>query len=224
MWQYQTVYHADFNTEQRRRLASRGQAMPDGGFPIRNVSDLKNAIQAYGRATNKPAVKAWIKKRARALGAEDLLPDNWRDDVIKHYGVLGMKWGVRRNPSRAYRKATQKADRLKKDYDKKSFKSQKAEAESAKLDVKVTRSRKRDQAKVDTDFYRSSSRTKRLEKKQKKVDRKTSKINRRANEAYRKSVKWEASMRKVFRDTKVSDIDPSAIEAGRDYVYMLIND
>lgn len=97
MWQYnQTVYHADFNTEQRRRLASRGQAMPDGGFPIRNVSDLKNAIQAYGRATNKPAVKAWIKKRARALGVEDLLPDNWRDDIVKHYGVKGMKWGVRR--------------------------------------------------------------------------------------------------------------------------------
>lgn len=97
MWQYnQTVYHADFNIEQRRRLASRGQAMPDGGFPIRNVSDLKNAIQAYGRATNKPAVKTWIKKRARALGAEELLPDNWRDDVVKHYGIKGMKWGVRR--------------------------------------------------------------------------------------------------------------------------------
>lgn len=97
MWQYnQTVYHADFNTERRRRLASRGQAMPDGGFPIRNISDLKNAIQAYGRATNKPAVKAWIKKRARALGAEDLLPDNWRDDVVKHYGIKGMKWGIRR--------------------------------------------------------------------------------------------------------------------------------
>lgn len=37
----------DFNTMQRRRLAARNQAMPDGGFPIRNVSDLKNAIQAY---------------------------------------------------------------------------------------------------------------------------------------------------------------------------------
>lgn len=145
-------------------------------------------------------------------------------DELYHYGVLGMKWGVRRNPSRAYRKSTQKADRLKKDYDKKSFKSLKAEATSAKLDVKVARSRKRDKAKADTDLYTSSSRTKRLEKKQKKVDRKTSKLNRRASKAYRKSVKWEASMRKVFRNTKVSDIDPTVIDAGRDYVYMLIND
>ena len=109
----------DFNTMQRRRLAARNQAMSDGGFPIRNVSDLKNAIQAYGRAKNKPAVKAWIKKRARQLGREDLLPENWRTlevvthttnrnggamwtynyydpDVIMHHGIKGMKWGVRR--------------------------------------------------------------------------------------------------------------------------------
>lgn len=87
----------DFNTKQRERLAAKNQAMPDGGFPIRNISDLKNAIQAYGRARNKPAVKAWIKKRARELGAEDLLPENWRTDTIMHYGVLGMKWGIRRS-------------------------------------------------------------------------------------------------------------------------------
>lgn len=88
----------DFNQMQRRRLAAKRQAMPDGGFPIRNISDLKNAIQAYGRAKNKPAVKAWIKKRARELGATNLLPDNWRDDILVHYGVKGMKWGVRRTP------------------------------------------------------------------------------------------------------------------------------
>lgn len=86
----------DFNQMQRQKLAAKKQAMPDGGFPIRNVADLKNAIQAFGRAKNKPAVKAWIKKRARELGATNLLPDNWRDDTLVHYGVKGQKWGVRR--------------------------------------------------------------------------------------------------------------------------------
>lgn len=88
----------DFNQMQRRRLSAKRQAMPDGGFPIRNVSDLKNAIQAFGRAKNKPAVKAWIKKRARELGATNLLPDNWRtSDTLVHYGVKGMKWGIRKS-------------------------------------------------------------------------------------------------------------------------------
>lgn len=86
----------DFNQMQRRRLAAKRQAMPDGGFPIRNVADLKNAIQAFGRAKNKPAVKAWIKKRARELGATNLLPDSWRDDTLVHYGIKGQKWGIRR--------------------------------------------------------------------------------------------------------------------------------
>lgn len=97
----------DFNQMQRRRLAAKRQAMPDGGFPIRNVADLKNAIQAFGRAKNKPAVKAWIKKRARELGATNLLPDNWRSDTLVHYGVKGMKWGIRRTPEQLGHKVRQ---------------------------------------------------------------------------------------------------------------------
>ncbi len=43
--------------------------MKDGSYPIRNKADLKNAVQAYGRADNKAAVKKWIKRRAKATGA-----------------------------------------------------------------------------------------------------------------------------------------------------------
>src|SRR6266511_3933235 len=40
----------DVSTAERDRLASRGQAMEGGGFPIANVADLNNAIRAIGRS------------------------------------------------------------------------------------------------------------------------------------------------------------------------------
>ena len=68
-----------FTAGQRETAAKKGAAMPDGSYPIMNEGDLKNAIQAIGRAKNPAAAKAHIKKRARALGLTDLLPDDWRD-------------------------------------------------------------------------------------------------------------------------------------------------
>jgi hypothetical protein len=49
-------------------------AMPDGSFPIKNKADLKNAIQAFGRAKDKAATAKHIRARAKALGLEDVLP------------------------------------------------------------------------------------------------------------------------------------------------------
>lgn len=62
----------------RRKLAKKGQALPDGSFPIPNVAYLKKAIQAFGRAKNKPKAKAHIISAARRLGRTDLLPSSWR--------------------------------------------------------------------------------------------------------------------------------------------------
>jgi len=66
---------AELDTEERRKLADQGKALPDGSFPIRNR--LKDAIQSYGRAKDKDEAKRWIKKRARELHAEKELPEDW---------------------------------------------------------------------------------------------------------------------------------------------------
>lgn len=59
----------------RRGLAKKHQAMPGGRYPIPNVGFLKKAMRAIGRtpASKRPAVRAFIKRRASALGATNLL-------------------------------------------------------------------------------------------------------------------------------------------------------
>lgn len=58
----------------RKDMAEKGYALPDGSFPIENVSDLKKAIKAYGRAKNQTAAAKHIAKRAKDLGKSHLLP------------------------------------------------------------------------------------------------------------------------------------------------------
>lgn len=63
----------------RSKAQSKGQAFKSGRFPIRNLSDAKKAIHAFGRAKpeDKPALKRFIIRRLRALGAAHLIPQSW---------------------------------------------------------------------------------------------------------------------------------------------------
>jgi hypothetical protein len=66
--------------DERTKLADEGKALPDGSYPIRNVEDLKNAIQAYGRSkeSDRAKVRKHIKKRAAALKVRHMVPEEWR--------------------------------------------------------------------------------------------------------------------------------------------------
>lgn len=68
---------ANISDAQRKKWAKEGKALPDGSYPIPNVEFLKKAIKAFGRNASQ-RVKSWIIKRAKALGATNLLPDNWK--------------------------------------------------------------------------------------------------------------------------------------------------
>jgi hypothetical protein len=66
--------------EKRQKLADEGKALPDGSFPISNVEDVKNAVQAYGRGkpSKRAAIRRHIMKRARVLDRADLIPEEWK--------------------------------------------------------------------------------------------------------------------------------------------------
>ena len=70
---------AKISEKERAELAEEGKALSDGAYPIRNVEDLKNAIQAYGRAkpSERSEVRKHIIKRARQLKKSNLIPEKW---------------------------------------------------------------------------------------------------------------------------------------------------
>lgn len=78
----------EWTREERNKAADSGVAMPDGSFPIADEQDLRNAIQANGRAKDIAAARAHIKKRAAAIGHSDLIPENWSTVALTAAGCI----------------------------------------------------------------------------------------------------------------------------------------
>lgn len=72
-----------YSAEQRADFAKKGWALPDGSYPIADMTDLQNAMQAFGRSKpeDRTKVKRHIMKRAKALGAPKEVLDR-----ISQYG------------------------------------------------------------------------------------------------------------------------------------------
>lgn len=76
------IGEAKYSADDMRDLLAKGHAMKNASgepsYPIADVSDLKKAIRAVGRGKGShDAIRRHIIKRAKALGAGDLIPDNW---------------------------------------------------------------------------------------------------------------------------------------------------
>lgn len=66
--------------KERAKLEKEGKAMTGGRFPVRNVSDLKNAIKLVGNSDlPKDEVMKFLKRRAKDLGAENEIPESWNE-------------------------------------------------------------------------------------------------------------------------------------------------
>ena len=66
-----------YSDDERADMSKKGYAMSDGSYPIKDESDLRNAVMAVGRAKDPVAAKMHCMKRAKELGREELIPQNW---------------------------------------------------------------------------------------------------------------------------------------------------
>ena len=111
-----------------------------------------------------------------------MLPKKYSSELY-HYGVLGMKWGIRRgNTTKAYTKASKKLTKLDKKVDK-------AEA--------LARKRRGQVDAAAASFFSTKRRIDKAETRSKKASAKAAIRNRKAE-------RWYKSMEKAFADTDIS--------------------
>lgn len=136
-----------------------------------------------------------------------------------HYGVLGMKWGIRKDPSTAFRKASKKANKLDAKQQRLGDKSTKANWKASKANHKLEQDI--DRRAKGSILARNDDDHDLLSKDAKAKSSKANDIQLKYNAARLKSQKWESKMEKAFANVSVSDISEDDLEYGERYVYML---
>lgn len=127
---------------------------------------------------------------------------------LEHYGVLGMRWGVRKDPDSAYEKAGAKLSALDK----------KAGITQLKGAAKEQRASKK-QRRASSAFLfpkmkaRSASR----------ATRRALKTYQRSQELQVKAYRWNEQMKKAFSNVKVSKLNPDYVFLGEKYSKMTLD-
>lgn len=163
-----------------------------------------------------------------------------QNEELMHYGVLGMKWGIRRgNVSGAYSKAVNKQNKLNSNVEKARVKYVKSDIKARtgaaskykKLQVKADKAQyKADKKKYG--LFTNAAKATKLQEKADKAQYKADKYKYRSEKreanasmakakymrAQRKAEKWTKYMNKEFSEIDVNSLNNDSVSIGREYV------
>lgn len=150
-----------------------------------------------------------MQKLARGIKHDDFI-DQYGEESIEHYGVLGMKWGIHKDPQRAYERANQKLSKL----DKKVVRA----------DQKVAKAQMRSvskQARANSALLFKKSKSRSAAKAIRKANQAHLKVQKKAAKAER----WYKAMENVFRNVDVSALKTNSnyTELGKKYANATID-
>lgn len=128
---------------------------------------------------------------------------------LEHYGVLGMKWGVRKDPDTAKARADKKLKKLNK----------KVVTSEAKASTRTRKAFERNAKAESAILFKGVKRFRASG-----ASRKASKSLARLQVNTLKAKKWADSMDRVFSKVTVGNLDPEAVALGKKYADMTIED
>lgn len=130
-------------------------------------------------------------------------------EELQHYGVLGMKWGVRKDPQAAKGKADEKLRKL----------DRKASVQTAKAQRRMEKAWTAQNRAEGAILFKglknwsASGRTRKAMKSYAKLQKTQS-----------KAMRWAKAMEKTFRNTNVRSIDNETAALGQKWASMTIDD